>query len=383
MSLTVLPAGTERPDETSKPGLRFSHRLHTQDMGMGCSDCHAAVAESVEATDVFRPDHTTCESCHEEQLNEDCTTCHMNDPLEYVAPVREDRGLVFSHAFHLEQGAECATCHGDVAHLEEAVPVPLPVMATCNTCHDDAQAPNRCESCHQNLALLRPEEHNASDFLRHHKQLALRTDANCRSCHMEETCAECHNGADLVSVTVPGSDLQVPNGPRLFAVDRGQGQNKLKTHDGSWRFTHGILAQQKSSECQTCHETQEFCATCHLSGGNINQGVFRPFSHSRPGFTTIGVGSGGGMHARDARRDIESCASCHDVQAADPTCVLCHADNDGIRGTNPKTHESGFMRGEKGEWHTDPGANCYICHVDANARPGGIRGLTFCGYCHK
>ncbi len=383
LSLSALIAGTGQPTDDGSPALRFSHRLHTEDMGMACTDCHGAVQESTLATDVFRPDHTTCESCHEAQLNEDCTTCHVSDPLDYVVPVREDRGLVFSHASHLEMGAECETCHGNVGSLEEAMPVPLPAMATCNTCHNAVDAPNTCESCHLNLALLRPEEHNMTDFLRQHRQVALRADANCSSCHTEETCQECHNGSELIGVTVPGSDLQVPSGPREFAIARGQGQNKLKVHDAGFRFTHGVAAQQKTMECQTCHESQEFCSTCHLAGGNINQGAFRPFSHSRPNFATVGVGSGGGLHAREARRDIESCASCHDVQAADPTCVLCHVDNDGIRGTNPRTHEPGFMRGEKGDWHEDQGANCYICHVDPNARPGGVKSLTFCGYCHN
>ena len=67
---------------------------------------------------------------------------------------------------------------------------------------------------------------------------------------------------------------------------------------------------------------------------------------SNPDFTTIGVGTGGGEHATLARRDIERCISCHDVQGADPTCITCHLDSDGIKGTNPKTHPAGFMKGE-------------------------------------
>jgi hypothetical protein len=70
------------------------------------------------------------------------------------------------------------------------------------------------------------------------------------------------------------------------------------------------------------------------------------------------------------------------VEGSDPTCVKCHFDNDGIKGTNPKTHESGFMKDEKGIWHDTQGAVCYICHTDANAKPNGIKGVGFCGYCH-
>jgi hypothetical protein len=384
VGLSVLqadPGNASAPDE--KPRLNFSHKQHVQDAGIACADCHAKATESRLSTETLRPDHTNCQSCHEEQLNESCSTCHTGEPLEYVVPSHPDRELLFSHALHVEKGATCESCHAAVADMESVVGTHIPEMATCNTCHDAATAPNTCESCHTNLVSLRPVEHNTSDFVRFHKQSALATDANCNSCHTEESCQECHNGADLVSVSVPGSDLQVPSGPRAFALDRGAGQNKLKVHDLNFRFTHGTLAQSKMTDCQTCHDQQSFCSTCHMAGGNVNQAAFKPANHGEPGFVTVGVGTGGGIHALAAKRDIETCAACHDAQGADPTCVVCHTDFDGVRGNNPKTHERAFMRGVDGDWHTDPGANCYVCHTDPNARPGGVKGITFCGYCHS
>ena len=83
-----------------------------------------------------------------------------------------------------------------------------------------------------------------------------------------------------------------------------------------------------------------------------------------------------------ARRDIEQCASCHHVQGSEPACMKCHNDNDGIKHTNPKTHADGFLNNVRGELHDNAGANCYTCHIDANARPNGISGQGFCGYCH-
>lgn len=107
-----------------------------------------------------------------------------------------------------------------------------------------------------------------------------------------------------------------------------------------------------------------------------------PTSHEQPGFTLIGVGTGGGLHATLAKRDIQSCATCHDAEGGDPTCVTCHVDVDGVKGTNPKTHPAGFMKNVEGEWHDDAAATCYVCHNDANARPNGKSGQKFCGYCH-
>jgi hypothetical protein len=40
------------------------------------------------------------------------------------------------------------------------------------------------------------------------------------------------------------------------------------------------------------------------------------------------------------------------------------------------------MQGEHGSWHVNSGATCYNCHTDLNARPGGVKGRNFCGYCH-
>ena len=84
----------------------------------------------------------------------------------------------------------------------------------------------------------------------------------------------------------------------------------------------------------------------------------------------------------DGRRDIESCAACHDIQGGDPVCVTCHSDPDGVQGDNPRTHPPMYMHDVDGNWHTDPGAVCYVCHTDPNAHPGGQPGIGFCGYCH-
>jgi hypothetical protein len=106
-----------------------------------------------------------------------------------------------------------------------------------------------------------------------------------------------------------------------------------------------------------------------------------PASHLLPDFTTIGVGSGGGQHAILAKREIESCVSCHDIQGGDPTCIVCHLDSDGIRGTNPKTHSSNFMRDVDGDWHETKSSVCYNCHTSAITATQQSDG--FCNYCHQ
>ena len=375
---------TSEPQELTQ-SIKFSHRFHVKEAGVACADCHTEATKSKLSSDNLLSKHDNCQSCHEEQLSSKCTYCHTSDDQStYTATELPKRNLLFSHEFHIgEQKVECETCHKGVDQAEIGVSIQLPDMATCYTCHNDVKASNACETCHTDLTALRPKEHNRTNFVREHKFTARLSTATCASCHTQESCIDCHNGTDLVKVDVPGRDLASPRAPRLTAIDRGQTMRLEKVHDLNFRFTHGIAAAGKTSNCQTCHNQQTFCATCHAAGGNVNQLKFKPATHMQAGFVTIGVGSGGGMHATFAKRDIESCASCHDTEGADPVCITCHMDPDGIKGNDPKSHARGFMMGENGSWHSDPGSPCYTCHTDANARIDGARGRGFCGYCHK
>jgi hypothetical protein len=384
VTLVAHPRAEAQSNDTSTT-IKFSHRFHVRDAGVACADCHTSAPTSKLASDTLLATHENCKTCHEEQLNSKCVFCHTSeDPTTYTTTPLPTRNLVFSHQQHVEaQKVECEKCHTGVDKAEINVSVAIPAMPTCNTCHNDVKTSNACEGCHVDMAALRPRDHNRTDFVREHKMVARMSTATCASCHTQESCADCHNGSDLLKVSVPGKDLLTLRSPRLTANDRGQGMRTAKVHDLNFKFTHGLAVAGKTSDCQTCHNRQTFCATCHAAGGDVNQAKFQPESHRKLGFVTIGVGSGGGVHAKLARRDIESCASCHDTQGADPACIMCHTDSDGIKGTNARTHEPGFMAGNHGYWHTDPGATCYVCHTDANARAGGIKGQKFCGYCHK
>jgi c(7)-type cytochrome triheme protein len=375
----------QEPGEKQLKRVRFSHQFHVSEAGIACADCHTDAAKSTKASDNLLAKMEACKSCHEDPMKSNCTYCHFSaDSTAYTATPNPVRAVLFSHQQHVEdQKVKCETCHTVLDKADEATGELVPAMETCSTCHNGSKTTNACEKCHTNLASLRPLDHNSTDFVHEHKRLARLGDAKCGMCHSQESCIDCHNGTDLVQVNVPGHDLTPQRSPRLTAIDRGQGMRLTKVHDLNFRYTHGISAKSKTQECQTCHSSEQFCSTCHQAGGNVNQGVFKPTSHGVAEFTTFGVGSGGGEHARLARRDIESCAACHGTEGADPVCITCHTDADGRKGTDPKTHEPGFMSNNHGYWHSDPGANCYMCHTDSNARPGGVKGQKFCGYCHR
>ena len=369
----------EDVQQDKKQLIKFSHAKHVEN-GAECVQCHKA-DESTFASDRILPTHTECQSCHEQEVNETCNFCHTADDNQQALPnpVRE---VLFSHKKHIaDEGMKCETCHQGLEKTDFASDANNPSMATCNTCHNNVKATNQCEACHTNLATLRPASHQVGNFKREHARVMnLRSfDANCQTCHTEESCAECHDGTNLTELS-SGVKAGLIS-PRRFGNDKSQALAGEAVHSINYKFTHGIEAKGKASDCQTCHREQEFCSDCHMTGSVALGGVV-PTSHEKPGFTLIGVGSGGGTHAQLAKRDIQRCMSCHDTEGGDPTCITCHFDNDGMKSTQAKTHAAGFMKDEKGDWHEDAAATCYTCHTDANAHPNGKAGIGFCGYCH-
>ncbi len=367
-----------QPDK--KQVLKFSHSKHT-DAGVECSSCHTPEKLTKNSSEKMLPTHAECQSCHEQEVNEKCGFCHTdgNNPVALPNPIRE---INFDHEKHVTgQKVECVTCHAGMDKTDYAEAKNLPPMTTCMNCHNNVKAVNQCEACHQNLATLKPATHFTGNFKREHgRVMSSRTyQAKCQNCHTEASCMECHDGTNLTKLS--SFEKTGMMSPRKFGMDRPAAFSEQNVHDINYKFTHGIDAKGRSADCQTCHRQESFCADCHREGSVALGGVM-PTSHEKPGFTLIGVGTGGGEHAKLAKRDIQRCAVCHDAEGGDPTCVTCHVDVDGIKGTNPKTHANGFLKNVEGDWHTDAASTCYTCHNDANARPNGKSGQKFCGYCH-
>lgn len=350
---------------------------------MQCKDCHANALTSVKATDNLNPLMANCESCHDIKDQKTCNLCHYQNTYKKLVPA--GRNLIFPHKYHLADGKQCNDCHSGLDKVKYASESPgaYPPMESCMSCHDKKTATNNCEACHTNLTLLTPKNHLNSNFLNEHKVSSESGNNNCMMCHSDNFCQACHTVSKYKGENT-AKDFYAPYYTKESGVrtDRSALQKLTNVHTLNYQYTHGLDANQRSFECKTCHDPVEFCSSCHQNGGNLQTG-FIPKSHLQPRFTTFGVYSGGGLHSELAKRDIESCESCHNIQGGDPTCVKCHFDNDGIKGTHPRTHESGFLSDEKGIWHDTPGAVCYICHTDANAKPTGRRGIGFCGYCHK
>ncbi len=378
----VTPGPAAGADQPSK-FLKFSHQKHVTDVGVECETCHKEIAENEKLGDRLIPDHTACQSCHEDELKNKCSFCHYSDSPERtkVAPVRD---LIINHKKHIaDRQVKCIQCHAGVDKAELASDLGGPRMESCTSCHDGRTAVNQCENCHRNLTNLLPMSHTQGDFKKDHKKFTRLNlmESRCQACHTDNFCAQCHDGTNLTRLA-PGTVAAMVS-PRTIGNDKPRALAGQQVHDINYLYTHSVDAKAKTAECQTCHNTRTFCNDCHENGRQGQWGTL-PASHRIPGFALRGgYGSGGGRHADLARKNIEQCASCHDAEGTEPACINCHFDNDGVKHTNPKTHVAGFMNTVHGEWHSNPGATCYVCHTDPNARPNGIKGRGFCGYCHS
>ena len=372
------------PNENSgnKGLIKFSHKTH-KDVG-DCTTCHTAVQKSKSLETIALPTHDDCSTCHDVTDEKNCTTCHYKDVFEPLENKKSE--LIFNHSFHLDkEKLQCETCHKGVYDVDYAENAPngFPNMETCYSCHNNTgKAPNTCTTCHISTANLLPQSHKSGSFISTHKFAARELNSNCAMCHNDASCEDCHAATTMIKPGYTPNDKNPAQGFAPYSPSssaNGVKQQKLtRVHSLDYRFTHGIDAMGKTAECESCHQLNTFCTTCHQSKTGENAlGGIAPFSHLKPGFMIIGVGSGGGEHAVLARRDIESCAACHDVQGGDPICIKCHTDPDGIQGTNPQTHPPNYMRDVHGDWHNSDGSICFNCHTNTHQA-----GVGFCGYCH-
>lgn len=326
------PLKNEGGDVDHSRYLKFSHKFHVDEQGIACEDCHNAVKESKALSENLLGDHASCQTCHEEQLTNDCAFCHTTGdnivPIPRVIPE-----LIFSHEAHVAHNMKCQTCHVGIEAVDYGSSIPEPPMTMCMTCHTEQKISTNCETCHTDFMSLIPEDHLVADFRKSHKELTRigMMDVSCATCHISESfCQDCHTGAELTGFGLKKDLMAIPT-PRGSVKDSPRQLRLQQVHDLNYRFTHSIDAKSRLVDCSSCHEQQSFCAACHQAGGNVTQTKFKPENHRAAGFATVGRGSGGGLHAVLARRDIESCISCHDVQGNDPTCFTCHTESGTIR----------------------------------------------------
>jgi hypothetical protein len=340
LALAALAAGCTAkgtaPKQAENPPYVFPHAPHVEN-DVKCLECHAGVDDAGKLDPAVRhvklnPKSKVCQDCHGDEI------------AKVVVPKRKKEfQLTFSHADHVFQvDGKCQTCHKRLPEKGDAS-APKPPMSACTGCHNHEQdfAEARCSPCHVDLRAypLKPvsEYAHAGDFKKNHGVIA-RTSANaCATCHDQTFCADCHSPATT------------PAGPAIRWPEEVQ---RDFIHRGDFVSRHMIEAGTNPTSCARCHGAA-FCESCHAQQNVANPTA--PFTTERSPHPA-GTAWANGDHGKAARRNIVTCAACHEGNA-DKVCVFCHTV--GGRGGNP--HPAGFLKRHDAEdQHSKP--VCRTCH---------------------
>lgn len=257
----------------------------------------------------------------------------------------------FDHSAHLAyvDDGKCSVCH-----VEGAKSV-VPERKVCLDCHDDAFL--------KDVQMPGLKTHGPVWAL-NHRPFAKADEYNCQICHEQSSCLECHKSRP--------------------ADEFGEwGNNMTNVHRSDFQVTHPIAARTDQQLCKSCHENK-FCVECHKDfnlgindvGGLSHRRSFqadqRDLAPSHTGFTandcdTCHSGAIKGKfvpysqwapeHARDARKNLATCQSCH---PGGDVCLRCHSSKLGNLGINPHPKNWDDIKGRLDR--ASGGKTCRKCH---------------------
>lgn len=320
--------------------IRFSHQVHKQ-ADLECGACHEdLIASKALASKPTLPNEAKCLECHgDEKEKGNCAFCHRDGARPATYPVRE-RSITVNHAEHIKRAKDdCSVCHKALPELAPVASL-VPAMDTCTSCHNHKADfdEGRCQPCHVDLTRypLRPvaQFSHGGDFVRRHGRVASASADSCTKCHDQTFCADCH-------ARNTGAPVE-----RKFSDNVSAGF----VHRGDFVGRHAVEARADQAMCRRCHG-ESYCTDCHRSQ-NLVPDAKDPRSPHPPLFSQPNSPN---SHALIARRDIASCASCHD-QGAQSNCVGCHK----VGGIGGNPHPAGWNRRHEKDDADEP--VCRVCH---------------------
>ncbi len=146
----VVPANPMKPAAPEQP-LPFSHKLHVS-MGAQCKFCHVNPDPGNHMT---FPATSVCMSCHQNigktkpDLAKLAEYARSGETIPWVRVYTLLPGPRWSHRTHLDAGAKCENCHGQVSKMDRIAEVTsVTTMYSCLTCHQANHAKTSCNTCH-------------------------------------------------------------------------------------------------------------------------------------------------------------------------------------------------------------------------------------------
>ncbi len=326
-------AACDRP-----PPPRFPHVQHLAEIACGepgapaCLDCRSCHGSPDAKTGDLPPPSPLI-----------CAPCHGDSPRVRAAaalPPLPGYGMVrFAHAPHLERPeihGQCMQCHAGTVSARPAAAV-LPPMSLCLDCHQSDFDRATCTGCHpsSDLAQTLPRSFMRHDlaWLTRHGPAAARSPAVCNQCHAESTCLECHDTT------------------ASLRIDERRPEEVLRAlpHRADYLSRHAVDARLRTTTCTDCHAPAS-CDACHVERG-VSAGRVGAASSHPDGWVGRDPQSRD-FHGRSARRDLLSCAGCHD-QGPMTNCIQCHRS--GATGGSP--HPRRWRAGQSMDQTT-----CRYCH---------------------
>jgi hypothetical protein len=301
---------------TARLWTRFPHSKHlgTSDCGgagqkpcLRCTTCHAG--ETEEAVAWKKPGAEKCGGCHEMQQAKYHDALATRGP---GAPQPASLKVRFNHEKHLAMPdikGQCLECHQGAVGDTSGKPL-FPPMAKCLGCHEHQEefAQNSCNRCHapSDLRALKPVSFlaHSEGWMRRHGSFAREAQPQCTTCHAQAKCDSCH-------------DATQPLRPEQRAPEKVESSF---VHRFDFLSRHAIESRSQPALCVSCHQRQD-CDACHVRRG-VSGGSADPRNPHLPNWA-VGTFSTSNEHGKAARRDIASCAACHD-QGAASNCVRCH-----------------------------------------------------------
>ena len=190
-----------------------------------------------------------------------------------------------------------------------------------------------CTECH---VLNNVEPNHGSFWMRDHRLYKEKLPSNCNDCHQHSFCLDCHTGGGI------DRDLHVSN----FGVDY-----MPRSHRTDFREIHPIKALDDPRSCVRCHDAVKFCAECH---DRFPKGTLNIKSHQMLGPNGQKYGFALGEHSREARKNLQSCQSCH---PDGDVCIQCHSSGK----TSP--HPSGWNKVRGRLKRASDERTCLKCHL--------------------
>jgi len=240
----------------------FPHAAHVALMPT-CGACHSGVAQGN-----MYPAASFCATCHNGSIQ---PAVAWTPPKP--RPVSNSR---FDHGAHMNAaGNECADCHLEAGSTDNFVQ--LAVVGQCRECHSASPALRTTAVWH------------GDNWIGRHQLQAAASPETCGGCHVRADCLECHR---------PNAATSSP-----------------AYHPADFLVGHAAAAYTRQTTCSDCHNTTQFCVTCHQTSGLTSAaGIGGSRYHdAKASFATA--------HGQAARQSLESCVACH----SQTDCLGCHS----------------------------------------------------------